>query len=111
MGYMLHHTIVVHSFDGEMIEAAHAKAKDLDLRPSPISPPDPNNGETGFYVPPDGSKEGWPASDKANSDRDCFVVWLRQQEHDDGSNNLNWVEVSFGGDEPERNTKIVRAGQ
>jgi hypothetical protein len=110
MGYMLHHAIIVHSFDDEMIETAHAMATKLDMRPSPISKPDENNGETGFYIPPDGSKEDWEPSDQGDKDRDTFVKWLCKQAHDDGSNNLNWIEVAFGGGEPQENTRVVRAG-
>jgi hypothetical protein len=108
MGYTIHHTIIVHSWKVEAIEVAHKMATDLGMRPSAIQPPDPNNSNVGFYIPPDGSKEGWQPSDDGDKARDVFVEWLIKQNTDEVGNYMDWVEVAFGGDEPELNTKIVR---
>lgn len=67
---------------------------------------------TSFFVPPDGSKEGWDFSNQWDARRDAFVEWLRTYRHDAedeefNSNGLHWVEVQFADDD--RETRIVRS--
>lgn len=100
MGYMRAHTIVVQSWSKKDIAKAHAKAKEMFPWVSGISP-DQTNGYRAFFVPPDGSKEGWAESDLGDDRRKAFKRWLREQAYDDGSTNLEWVEVQFADDEGE----------
>ncbi len=53
------------------------------------SPPLMNQHVT-FVIPPDGSGEGWEASDLGDATRDKVVGWLK------GSENWKYVEVSYG---------------
>ncbi len=104
MGVMHHHAIVVTSFSVAAVEEAHVKAAEIWPGVSPISP-EAINGYTSFFVPPDGSKEGWEPSDRGNDQRQEFIEWMNAQAHEDGSNFLTWVEVGFGelGYKAERN--------
>lgn len=98
MGHIRHHAIIVTSWDGHAIEAAWDHAKGLDMSPTDISDPQVN-GYQSFLIPPDGSKEGWTASDDGDSRRYNFTMWLRTQRHDDKSSPLEWVEVEYGSDD------------
>ena len=104
MGYMRRHAIVVTGDDYEEsknINAAHAKATEIFPWVSEICPPQVN-GERSFFIPPDGSKEGWVKSDEGDKRRDAFVEWLN------GFNGcVHWVEVCYAEDEP--NTRVTRA--
>lgn len=105
MGYMRHHAIVVTSFGKEYAEEAHDKATGIfaaleglstpPLKPSPIMESPANNYYT-FVIPPDGSKEGWPPSDKGNECRSRFASWLDQQRYGDGSSPHAWAVVRYG---------------
>jgi hypothetical protein len=96
MGVMVHHAIVVSSWNKEAIQAAHRHATEL-LEPlvTPIVTTE-FNGVGSFAVLPDGSKEGWGPSDEADEARATFDQYLRAQAYEDGSNALEWVEVAFG---------------
>lgn len=114
MGYMCHDTIVVTSWDKEKLAAAHAKACELfacatihpsfgregeDVRtPTLVSPIISGviNQYASFFVAPDGSKEGWDASDNGDTAREEFVKYLRSKAEVDGSSSLDYVEVQFG---------------
>jgi hypothetical protein len=100
MGYMRHHAIVVTSYDEKLIELAHAAADELFPYVSPISPPSVNRYRS-FFVPPDGSKEGWEASDHGDEARAFFISALNSLRWDDGSTSIDWVEVQYGDDEGE----------
>ena len=104
MGYMCSHAIVVTSYD-EKIEPAHAKAVELGCNPSPIMD-SPMNGYRSFFVPPDGSKEGWDESNAGNDRRDLFIEWLRSQVYNDLSSWIDWAEVQYGDDN--EHTYVVR---
>lgn len=110
MGYMRHHTIVVtgmvYEFDRHLsIGMVHEKAKSIFKWVSPLSPR-AVNGFISFFIPPDGSKEGWSESDEGNAERDKFIQYLDSIMYEDGSSPVDWVEVQFGDDELE--TKVVR---
>lgn len=96
MGYICHHTIVVTGM-GESIDflkdpfplkTAHEKAKEIFPVVSEITPIK-MNGYASFFVPPDGSKEGWADSDIGDRGRNAFVEYLL-------TTDLAWVEVQFG---------------
>ena len=97
MGYMRHHAIVVSSCDDRLIEAAHKEAAAIGLDVTNIVGP-VVNGYRSFCVVPDGSKEGWSASDEGDANRAAFIEWCREQAFDDGSSLLEWVEVQFADD-------------
>lgn len=118
MGYMRHHAIIVTSFDEKRLKRAHRKLKaiikshnddsalQVSMAVTPISK-GTVNGYASFMLAPDGSKEGWPQSDRGNVVRNEFVTWLNEQAFDDGSNCLTYVEVQFGDDDG-RN-KVLRS--
>lgn len=104
MGYLRRHAIIVTGdnwHDAKDLKDAHAKATELFPWVSPISAAH-TNGEMSFFIPPDGSKEGWPESTAGDTRRDTFVAWLNQHGRVDC-----WVEVCYGEDEP--NTRVTRA--
>lgn len=104
MGYDRHHAIIVTSKDAEMLKAALDKADALGMTTTGIVP-SPVNGWASFFVAPDGSKEGWDASDDGDAQRNNLVTWLDCQRWEDDSTRMDWVEVQYGDDELD--TRIV----
>jgi hypothetical protein len=102
MGYIKHHTIVVTSWNEEKITEAHAKASSIFRWVSPLSPA--VSDWRSFFIPPDGSSEGWDESDAGDARRTAFIDWCQSKRTEDGGSYLQWVEVSFGEDDyqPER---------
>ncbi len=100
MGYMRHHAIIVTSWDRELVEKAYLKAEEIFYVGfiSNLTGPT-TNGYSSFFVPPDGSKEGWGESDIGDEKRRVFIDWLIEQAYDDGSNCLEFVEVEFSNDD------------
>lgn len=98
MGYVRNHTIVVESSCGDYVDRAHVKAKEIFPWVSPISEGGINASRS-FFIPPDGSKEWWPASDRGDIRRAEFKKWLKEQAFEDGSSAIHWVELYFGGDD------------
>lgn len=98
MGYQRHNAIVVTSWNKEKVVEAHAQATKMFEWVSPISP-EVINGYTSFFIPPDGSKEGWDESNAADKVRTAFMDWVAAKSYDDGSNSLCVVDVSFAGDD------------
>lgn len=98
MGYNRDHAIVVSSWSEKGIEAAHAYAEAIFPWVSPISPP-ATNGNRAFFIPPDGSKEGWEESDIGDRLRKQMCDHLEWMY----ANSLycNWVEVQYGDDNGE----------
>lgn len=97
MGYMRHHAIVVTGDYGDYIENAHSKAAELFFNVSGILE-SPVNGYKSFFIPPDGSKEGWAQSDDGDKDREEFVNYLNSLRYEDGSSPLDWAELFYGDD-------------
>lgn len=54
------------------------------------------NNYQSFFIPPDGSKEGWCDSNEGDKRRKRFVKYLDQQREEDGSTCLKWVEIQYG---------------
>lgn len=98
MGYVVHHAIVVTGilYGGHM-ERAHEEASRVFSWVSPICP-ETVNGTVAFFIPPDGSKEGWDASNDGDDRRAAFIEWMDTQRFSDGSCPLDWVEIEYGGD-------------
>lgn len=106
MGYTRHHAILVSSFGyGDWIEQAHREACRWFHWVSPLSPPQLNNVRS-FFIPPDGSNEGWEESDEGDRRRDAMIGWLRAQRFTDGSSPLEWAEVLYGDDNGE--ARVIR---
>lgn len=105
MGYMIHHTIVVTGWHEDSMKNGYEIAvmafKDTACTFTPIYI-SPVNGYMTFYILPDGSKEGWLESDKADEARGNFMESLR-----DYNGYLDAVELQYGGDEPEINTTLL----
>jgi hypothetical protein len=136
MGYIRHHGFLVTSWDRTAISRAHAVALACfapemidqfhNRNARLVSPVTEGivNRTFSFAVFPDGSKEGWPESERADTQRTRFTEWLRGELHaamsdapdaaephwartrlEDGSTSLSWVEVQYGDDEHE--TRVV----
>jgi hypothetical protein len=101
MGYIKNECLVVSGWDGKAVSKARDKAiavyrdhamEDLvgDLVPHAI------NGGAAFLIAPDGSKEGWEHSDKANAARDEFISILKADR-----SYLEWCHLLIGGDDGE----------
>lgn len=105
MGDTRHHAIIVTSWDEPRIVDVHRAAQAIFSPPfglgyggiwvSPLSPKSVN-GHRSFFVAPDGSQEGWDASEVGETRRDGFVALLRGNCYEDGSNALAWAEVQYG---------------
>lgn len=95
MGYVAHNMIVIVSCFDKEIEAAHDEASRIFPWVSPLSPA-VVNGYRSFFVPPDGSKEGWEESDTGDSRRARFKAWLVERMCSDGSSFCDWAEVRIG---------------
>jgi hypothetical protein len=105
MGYIKHHTIVVTGWSPDKVVDAHQKAKEIftknfkndafaytscvvsEIVKGAI------NGQSSFFVAPDGSKEGWSTSDYGDISRKEFLDWLHNSD-----NYCDYIEIIFGGD-------------
>ncbi len=125
MGWHRHHAIVVTSFNQDSIEWAHEKAceifcanepEEYDPRGGRVTPVTEItdkvvNGYRSFMVAPDGSKEGWSESDRADDARESFIDWLEETRYDDGSSLLCWVEVEFSNEFEDYGAKIISSNE
>lgn len=99
MGYIKHHTIIVTNWDEIECMEAHNKAKEIliknDIPTRLVSNimEGISNSQYTFMIAPDGSKEGWSASNDCDRVRKEFLNWLNKSE-----NTSDYVEVAFGGD-------------
>jgi len=90
--------------------AARAKAEEIGLECSEIVE-SPINGYKSFMITPDGSKEGWEASDKGIAMRAEWVAWMRGHDREEEPCMwVDWAHVNFGGDEPEGSTLTDHSG-
>lgn len=109
MGYIKHHTIVVTSWNRNLLEQAQKEARIIfsreffgeyngadDLVSSIVS--GVVNSYESFFIAPDGSKESWEASKNGDTARELFIKWINSKAHEDGSNSISYVEVFFGDD-------------
>jgi hypothetical protein len=100
MGYIVHHAIIVTSWDSDLLKTAHDKAQKIFPAISNIVQ-GVRNGYDSFLIPPDGSKEGWDESDAGDIARDEFIAWINTLRHEDGSSSIDWVEVRYSPDDKE----------
>lgn len=93
MGAYRHHAIVVTAPTQEWLTPAFSKAMECGLMEmmTPILRA-PLNGIASFFVGPDGSKEGWEASDAGDARRARFLGALASME------GIRWALVSYGDD-------------
>lgn len=105
MGHATHHTIIVTTFSEDASLKAHKQASIVFKDISKIFTSETNAYYT-FFIPPDGSKDGWPESDCGDKQRSAFMDWVESQAYDDGSNCLKAVEVFY--DNPEFDAGIIR---
>jgi len=61
-----------------------------------------------FFVPPDGSKEGWPESDAGDKSRSAFMDWCDSQAYEDGSNSITAYDIRYGDSYSHKNDGIER---
>jgi hypothetical protein len=91
MGVYMHHAIVVSGGNEQAMYRAAAKAAQCGCSVTSIV--GNRFGLHTFCVAPDGSKEGWDASNAGNAAREKFIAWLRTR-----GTACTWVEVRFGPD-------------
>ncbi len=87
-----HTAIVVTSWDMPALLAAAEHAKGLELQVLGPSKPE-SNAISSILICPSGS--AWASKDPYS----LFIKHLNSHRYEDGSNRLQWVCVSFGGDE------------
>lgn len=93
MGYIRHHAIVITSCWPDEIKDIHQFADLCNLNPSSIIRSHVNGYES-FFIPPDGSKEGWQESRNGDEERKRLKTFLRQRHP-----YADWSEISYGGDD------------
>jgi hypothetical protein len=94
MGYIKHDTIICTAWDDKYIKPAHEAAKEFFSGMVSEIIPGIANGQKSFFIPPDGSKEGWDASDKCDEARENFLDYLKRT-----NSFVDWVHLRFGGDD------------
>lgn len=102
-----HHSIIVTCNDKESLALvrnevlrlykSNMEAKNSNQLVSPILD-SLINKFCSFFIAPDGSKEGYDASEDGNRIRKKIVEFLNSLAEADGSNSIKFVEVSFGND-------------
>ena len=95
MGVIVHNAIVVTGGLDEDVKKAHKKATKLFEGLCEVSPIMDSciNGYYSFFIPPDGSKEGWKESYDGDEAREKFIEWLNKEDRC-----LDYVEIQYGGD-------------
>jgi hypothetical protein len=89
MGTIRHNAIVITASAQRDLVSLQQKCTELGV----LHCTQPNEGINGYrslLVCPDGSKEGWPASDEGNNRRDLLAAWLKLQ------GTYEWAEVWYG---------------
>ena len=96
MGHVVHHAIVITSWDEAKVVAARDEAVRLGCSTTLIVVSSVN-GYHSFMVGPDGSKLGWAESDEGDTRRSAMIEWLRRRTQD----SIEWCEVRYGADDQE----------
>ncbi len=92
MGHVVHHAIIITTFDEKRATRLHALAKETGAAVSEIITSNINDERT-FLVSPDGSKMGWEEWERGNERRAVIVGALAKED-----NHCEWVEVAYGHD-------------
>jgi hypothetical protein len=109
MGYIKHNAIIVIGWqDDKVLESRNKAIQIFDeyFSDEPIVKPYGSklvseiipgltNGQSSFFIAPDGSKEGWETSQNGDRAREEFCKWLDS----DPDNYCDYIEVRFGGDD------------
>lgn len=84
MGYFRHHVIVVMGWRPSDVDLARAEAVRLFAGLCEVSPvcASARNGFRSFFVPSDGSKEFWPASNAGDAARAALLRWVKDSERE-----------------------------
>lgn len=93
MGYIRHHAMIITDCDLERIRDIHRFATLCSLNPTSIMDSTVNGYRT-FFIPPDGSKEGWEPSNEGDEERKRFKQFIRKRHP-----YCDWTEISYGGDD------------
>lgn len=102
---MCHHAIIVTSWHEEKLLLAHGYADGLfEGNVSEITAP-VKNGYASFFIPPDGSKEGWAESDLGDQRRALFIKYLKSRSV------FEYVEVQYGDDDGDNKILNCRKAQ
>ena len=106
MGRVIHHAIVVTSWDESRLALVADKATQLGLV---IAGPSAEviNGYRTLVVCPDGSKSGWLEDQHGNTARSELKAYIDTLGYEDGSSNLEWVEVMYGNDLRENDARAA----
>ena len=97
MGYIKHHAIIVTVMHEKEVTTIHEKA--VELFGEAVSNIIPSSfGDRSFFIGPDGSKEGWTASDEGNINRAKFIEYLDTLAYDDKSSYVSYAELYYGED-------------
>ena len=99
MGYMRHNAIVVTSWNEQHIKDARISAINIFGLGNQVSEilKSPVNGYLSFFICPDGSKEGWEDSKNGDKHRKFFLDEITKS-----GLYVEWVDVSYGGDDPDK---------
>jgi len=101
MGRIKHHSIIVTAYRDDILLV---REKCLEIFEHELTDDNPEkiispvmeglvNGQSSFFVAPDGSKEGWDTSDECDNAREVFLQWMKE------SKSCEYIEVCFGGDD------------
>ncbi len=97
MGCLKHNAIVCTYWSTNEVKEVREKAVEImgafSGLVSPLIPVTINSGAS-FFIAPDGSKEGWHGSDKADEKRKEFLDWLMTSKY-----SCDYIEIRFGGDD------------
>lgn len=98
MGYIKHHAIIITSWDDKILLKIKKKFPvSSEIIKSHV------NGYCSLFIPPDGSKEGWPDSDAGDEVRRKIKKYINSLAYKDKSNRVQYVEVSY---DEKRDVKI-----
>jgi hypothetical protein len=108
MGHVVHNAILVTCWNHDRVRDIRRKAKYLGFKVSDLVESNVNGYISIFLCSPDGSKTGWKEDLEGNQRRDAFVTYLRKTW---GSQDVRWVEIQYGDEDPSQNDFVVRSSQ
>lgn len=94
MSRRVHHGIIVSACCSDWIKEAYHEAQRLFGTGISAILYAKCNGVVSFYIPPDGSSEGWQESIAGDTRRDVYLHFLKEQRKKE--NWVQWVEVRWG---------------
>ncbi len=98
MGYMVHHTIVLTSWDDKLLRKTWRKAREIFANTNcyitNLTPIVVNNNHS-YFIAPDGSKRGWEASQRGFEARKEFIAYLKELK----PYPPDWALIQYGDEE------------